>query len=149
MNNRQKNWLLHRANRNSVTCDNGCINWTAAKNKGGYGIFVYVDEQTKKRHCVTVHRALFTIAGKVQLLPGQRVFHSCGNPSCVNVDHLTTIPIRAKTYRKHSRSRVYSDDQIREMRSATGKLSYLSTLYGVSQGYLSKLRNGKAKRLVS
>jgi len=59
--------------------ENGCWEWTGARNRQEYGIFHY-------KKCSLSHRVIY------QLLVGEignnLVLHKCDNPPCVNTDHL-------------------------------------------------------------
>lgn len=55
---------------------------------------------------------------------------------------------RAKKYRPHTRVLKFTDEQIEAIRTAPGKLTHVAEKFGTTPGYVSKLRNGKAKKLV-
>lgn len=57
----------------------GCWNWTAAKDRDGYGRFRFEG----KLHMA--HRFIFQ---REIGAPPSVVMHTCDNPSCVNPDHL-------------------------------------------------------------
>jgi hypothetical protein len=63
---------------------NGCLLWTGAKDKDGYGKF-QLNSAGKQQH-VRAHRyAYFLARGH---WPNRLALHSCDTPGCVNPDHL-------------------------------------------------------------
>lgn len=86
--------------------------------------------------------------------------HKCDNPPCVNIEHLLKGDAKsnmqdcidrgrnAKEYKLHSRIRKFTDEQILAIKNANGKIKWVAEEFGVSTGYVSKLRSGKAKTLV-
>ena len=63
---------------------NTCWNWTAAKNKKGYGQF-WINKKQDLSHRVSYEE----INGKIP--QGLQIDHLCRNPSCVNPHHLETV----------------------------------------------------------
>ena len=65
-----------------------CWEWTAAKNRKGYGVFVLTDPLRQ----VKAHRWAYADAAGIGLasLDGLVVRHRCDNPGCVNPAHLET-----------------------------------------------------------
>ena len=61
----------------------GCLLWTGAANKLGYGSFSMGIERKR----IGAHRAAWIIANG-EPAPGQSVLHKCDTPSCVNTEHL-------------------------------------------------------------
>lgn len=63
--------------------DDGCWNWIAAKNDGGYGVFTYPGFQY-------AHRFMFFINNGV-VQKDKMIDHVCRNRSCVNPLHLREV----------------------------------------------------------
>lgn len=91
-----------------------------------------------------------------------QVLHKCDNPPCCNIDHLFVGTQKdnvqdmiskgrmrkVDTYKLHTRQRIHSDDKIRAIREAIGKLEWIAQDHGVSISYVSKIKSMKAKTLV-
>ncbi len=157
----RREYLIIRIMNNSVLRENGCREWIATKTRGGYGVIHFARQSGEGyKASMTAHRAHYQAFHNVLLTREQWVLHKCDNPSCVVIDHLFIGSAKdnsqdmigkgrkAKKHKAHSRVREHSDDKIRAIRSATGPLKDVAELYGVSIGYVSKLRAGKAKSLV-
>lgn len=68
---------------------NGCWEWTACIQDGGYGLFVVVPEGEKPRN-VYAHRFSYELL--VGPIPdGLHIDHLCRNRKCVNPDHLEPV----------------------------------------------------------
>jgi len=68
-----------------VPMPNGCLEWTGAKSKAGYGLIRHSGHNGK---LVLVHRLAWAIANG-PIPKGQFIRHLvCDNPPCVNVEHL-------------------------------------------------------------
>lgn len=73
--------LADRFDEILVEGDNGCLNWPASRNLGGYGR-LWVDNKEMRTHRYAYERANGPIP------EGLFVLHRCDNPSCCNIDHL-------------------------------------------------------------
>lgn len=160
-------WIHARFQYRVKKLGNGCIEWLGAKSKLGYG---HIAINSKTKYC---HRVLYEITHKVILRRDQFVCHSCDSPSCVNIDHLwlgsaynntqdmikgrynnrekcvpSVVKKPRKTTKLHTRQRIVSDETIRSIRQAAGKHKWVAEEHGVSIGYVSKIKNMKAKTLV-
>lgn len=148
--------ILANAIPDSVT---GCIEYGGGKLKHKYGLISIT--LTGHRMSVPAHRALWMAVHKDFSLPSKvYVRHKCDNPRCVNIDHLEIgtpkgnvkdgieREHRAKKYKPHTRQCIFTDDQIRQIRAASGKLKWIAEEFNTTTGYVSKLKNRKAKNLV-
>ena len=72
-----------------TTDANGCIIWDKfGRHKQGYGMVGAWSIPKNKKIMHTVHRLLMKIKTNTDL-KGKDVFHTCGNMSCVNIDHIS------------------------------------------------------------
>ena len=69
---------------NKVEVTDTCWNWTAAKTKGGYGVFG-IDGKTKLAHRISYE----FVKGKIK--DGLQLDHTCRNRGCVNPVHLRAV----------------------------------------------------------
>ena len=130
----------------------GCLEWTASRNKQGYGIF-----HRSIRGKGQAHRVAYESHYNVKLTSSQQVNHTCDNPSCVNVQHLRlgTHQTNADDMVKRGRSAVGSknaaakltEGQVKTMKLlySTGKFSHpaLGRFFGVVGTACSHIVRGK------
>lgn len=89
----------------SVNSSNGCWEWTAGREKTGYGFF------TVRSRKFRAHRFSYEMH-KGEIPEGLLVCHSCDNPSCVNPDHLWV-----------GTQKDNMEDKVRKGRSSFGELN--------------------------
>lgn len=156
-----RGYVINRIRDRSSPSDpiTGCIEYRGTRNQFGYGLISIVTPS--KRKMMSAHRALYLAARNCLDLPSsQMILHNCDNPACVNLDHLRAGTAKdnmrdcitrgrrrgpSKPYKKVQK---FTDDQIREIRNARGPLRFVAKKHNVSESYVSKLRNSKAKTLV-
>lgn len=156
----RREYLIARVIKNSVSRDDGCREWVSARNNCGYGMISFTPVFRGSCSVIPAHRAYYMAYHNVILTRSQYVCHTCDNPGCIEITHLfvgtpsdnaqdcTRKGRRAKKHAPHKRVLVFTDEEIRAIRSALGKLREVAQRFGVSQSYVSKLRAGKAKQLV-
>lgn len=131
----------------TVRQGDGCIVWTACK-KDGYGVFY----RGPGLGTILAHRMVY-IWQHGELTSDDIVMHSCDNPACVNINHLSkgthadnvadkVAKGRGISGQRHYRAKL-TDDQIREIRASDMNQYELAKLYGVSQPTVSEIQNRK------
>lgn len=131
------------------TAATGCWEWTASKDKCGYGRLL-VDRKAR-----LAHRLSYEFF-REKISPGFHVCHRCDNPGCVNPEHLflgtdadNCADRDAKGRRPppkgtvNGRARLTEKD-ITEIRAANGiRQVDLAKQYGVAQTQISRIRRGE------
>lgn len=126
---------------------NDCLIWPYCCNDRGYGLAVVDGVQAH------ASRWMCRLAHGEPPSPTHEAAHSCGNPPCVNPNHL-----RWKTPKENSDDKTVhgttihgerngkttlTADDIRAIRAAPPDLAALVARYGVSKGCVSKIRGGQ------
>jgi hypothetical protein len=106
-------WLSQHVTHHS----DDCLEWPFGKMGGGYGVVTFRGKQT------TAHRAMAIMAHGEPPVGATEVAHSCGNPLCVNPDH-----IRHATPRENSADKLLHDRMNSGERNGQSKLSLSDVL---------------------
>ena len=128
-------WMTPRERFDAqVAKSDGCWQWTGTRNEAGYGQ-IGVEGRTMYAH-------RFAYEAFVGPIPdGLVVDHLCGDPSCVNPQHLEVVP-QATNVRRGGLARL-TPELASEIREATGTQGSIAKRYGVSQGMVSMIKNGQ------
>lgn len=128
----------------------GCLEWTAARTKEGYGLVV-LGAHTGWRRSQKAHRIAYAInVGEIPA--GQMVCHACDNPPCCNPDHLfigTPAENVADKVRKLRQARGegvrrhgLTEQMVREIRADTRSPGQIARALGVSRTAVANVRRG-------
>lgn len=126
-----------------------CFEWQGSK-PNGYGIFMIPGT----RKMAQAHRALY-IEVHGPIAPGLLVQHSCDNPACCNIKHLSAdTPLKnvrdsvAKGRKLHSgfNPKLTGEDhvKIKEL-SKTNSDFKVACMFGVTPSTIRRIRSGKTK----
>lgn len=135
---------ISRLLANIDTSGEYCWEWRGSVGSHGYGNFDYPGATG------TAHRAAYLmLIGEIP--EGMHVLHRCDNRRCVRPDHLflgTHADNMADMARKaravrgeaHPKARL-TEDIVRQIRAATGTQREIAERFGLSQGYVSQIKN--------
>lgn len=126
-----------------VNITDSCWEWTACKDRDGYGSFQY---KMEKRRAPRVSYILF----KGPIPDGLQILHSCDNPGCVNPAHLsadTSLENTRDMIRKgrkpsgmnHWKCKL-TDAQVLEIRKDTRTQKIIAEEYGIGTSQVNRIR---------
>jgi hypothetical protein len=133
---------------NSTCGGEGCWEWTAYKDKKGYG-------RCGSKHGEVLAHRISHIVFNGPIPSGLHVLHSCDNPSCVNPAHLRVGTNDDNVMDRHERNRWASMpgdknpnakltwDEVRKIRADNRSQSKIGDVFGVSQITVSLIKRGK------
>jgi hypothetical protein len=127
-----------------------CHEWTAGKNKKGYGIFLHNGK------CCLAHRVLWELEGREF---AEVLRHKCDNPGCCNIDHLEPGTVadnnndkmergrfRPNNGSKNGQSKLTEDDvrQIKAMLAEGRKQRDIAKAFNTVPHNISMIKTGRA-----
>src|SRR5882672_10646270 len=118
-----------------------CLEWQAARNDRGYGMFNRTGTSSKT---ILAHRFAYMLQHGLEILPrGSVIMHTCDNPCCVNHEHLR-LGTHAENHddkknkgrsnigTKHGHHKL-TDEQVLEIRTLNMRQKNIASVYGITQ----------------
>jgi hypothetical protein len=138
-----------RFERKFAETESGCWQWTACRNKYGYGQVGY------QYSTHTAHRFSWQIY-RGEITDGKHVLHRCDNPACVNPAHLYLGSHQDNMLDRDARGRRRApsgerngnsklrEDQVRRIREDDRPTSEIAEEYGIVQGVVRAIKTKRA-----
>jgi len=139
--------LAIRLCKGYVNGPNGCMNWTGAIDKWGYGVITIGSKIDGTHRTVLAHRLSASVFSGFDLDSELCKLHKCDNPRCINPDHLFTGTVadnnwdrsrkgrnRYQQGERGTKSKLKSNQvtEIRRLCSAGAKQNSVAEQYGVN-----------------
>lgn len=94
--------VRNRIRRSSVAAENGCIEWTGASDRYGYGAMKVTNQDGDRKNTGTHRAAWIAFVGPIE--GDLTIEHLCRNRKCVNVNHMELVT-NAENARRQDHSR--------------------------------------------
>ncbi len=133
---------MHRFWSKVIADGTGCFQWTAFRDKEGYGYF----RKGGKPRTVKAHRFAWTLL-RGEIPHGRQVLHSCDNPGCCNVEHLflgnnsDNVADRVAKGRSKSFGWKLGAGNARIIRSSTKTMAALADEFGIAISTVKRIRS--------
>jgi len=141
-------WLYER-----VKEQDGCLLWVGSVSKSN---------QPKVQiggKSMYMRRVMWQWKFKMEVPNKRRISPKCGNPTCVNPDHLVAMPINqinkgkphslmrraAVAEAQRARSR-FTDEVIAQVRESNDSLKSIADQAGMCYSYVCRIRNGTSRK---
>lgn len=131
--------------------DGACWPWMGRSDKDGYGSIKLTDG---KHRTVRAHRFSFLLHGG-ELTAGQAVLHRCGNPACVNPNHLYAGDHNANMADRKAAGHyltgadataaLYSTATVKAIYRARGKRKEIAARFGVSPSQVTNIKRRRQR----
>lgn len=128
-----------------------CVEWTGYRYRNGYG-GVRIKRDGKWSNTTAHRKAWIDAYGEIP--DDYHVHHLCGNPACVNLEHLKSVPKvdhhrthcqERESWRKLARSKIdkrkAAEIRARKRKGETAKA--IAVEYGISEGHVRTLMTGR------
>lgn len=142
--------------KTGVRGEDDCWEWTASRNKKGYGNFYLSIGNSDSMH-ILAHRVAYMLSSDTQIPENTMVCHSCDNPPCCNPKHLFLGSNQdnmqdmvnkgrsagQKGFKAHLKLDKNKVAEIRRLRGEGVQVKTLSSMFGIDYSWISKIVNNR------